>query len=98
MLGTSDAWLMSRSSHRPRDPAYYIEDCRFSNVEVFCNSSECVASFDITFLMFDINFIIIVNYKETYENFNICCTDGTYYPHFMDVPLCQNAWKRGCLD
>ena len=28
MLGTSDAWLMSRSSHRPIDPAYYIEDCR----------------------------------------------------------------------
>ena len=47
--------------------------------------------------MFDINFIIIVNYKETYENFNICCTDGTYYPHFMDVPLCQNAGKCGCL-
>ena len=28
MLETSDAWLMSRSSHRPSDPAYYIEDCR----------------------------------------------------------------------
>ena len=28
MLGTSDAWLMRRSSHRPTDPAYYIEDCR----------------------------------------------------------------------
>ena len=27
-LGTSDAWSMSRSSHRPREPAYYIEDCR----------------------------------------------------------------------
>ena len=25
--GTSDAWSMSRSSQRPRDPAYYIEDC-----------------------------------------------------------------------
>ena len=28
ILGTSDAWLMRRSSHRPTDPAYYIEDCR----------------------------------------------------------------------
>ena len=28
MLGTSDAWFMSRSSHRPSEPAYYIEDCR----------------------------------------------------------------------
>ena len=28
ILGTSDAWSMSRSSHRPREPAYYIEDCR----------------------------------------------------------------------
>ena len=28
MLGTSDAWSMSRSSHRPSEPAYYIEDCR----------------------------------------------------------------------
>ena len=27
---TSDAWLMSRSSHRPSDPEYYIEDCRIS--------------------------------------------------------------------
>ena len=32
MLGTSatGAWLMSHSSHRPIDPAYYIEDCRIS--------------------------------------------------------------------
>ena len=30
MLGTSDAWLMSHSSHRPSKPAYYIEDCRIS--------------------------------------------------------------------
>ena len=28
MLGTSDAWSMSRSSIRPSEPAYYIEDCR----------------------------------------------------------------------
>ena len=26
ILGTSDAWLMSLLAHRPRDPAYYIED------------------------------------------------------------------------
>ena len=30
MLGTSDAWPMSRLSHRPSKPAYYIEDCRIS--------------------------------------------------------------------
>ena len=28
ILGTSDAWSTSRWSHRPSDPAYYIEDCR----------------------------------------------------------------------
>ena len=28
MLGKSDAWSMSRSSHQPSEPAYYIEDCR----------------------------------------------------------------------
>ena len=28
MLGTSDTWSLSRLSHRPIDPAYYIEDCR----------------------------------------------------------------------
>ena len=27
MLGTSDAWSMSRLSHRPSKPVYYIEDC-----------------------------------------------------------------------
>jgi hypothetical protein len=26
--GTSDAWAMRQSSHRPSNPAYYIEDCR----------------------------------------------------------------------
>ena len=28
MLGTSDTWSMSRLSHRPSEPVYYIEDCR----------------------------------------------------------------------
>jgi hypothetical protein len=28
ILGTSDAWSMRQSSHRPSNPAYYIEDCR----------------------------------------------------------------------
>ena len=31
MLGTSDTWSMSRSSHRPSEPAHYIEDCRISH-------------------------------------------------------------------
>ena len=31
ILGTSDAWSMRRSSHRPSDPAYYIKDCPISN-------------------------------------------------------------------
>ena len=26
ILGTSDPWLMRRSSHQPSDPSYYIED------------------------------------------------------------------------
>ena len=32
MPGTSDAWLMSRSSHQPSEPAYYIEDSRISRL------------------------------------------------------------------
>ena len=35
ILGTSDAWSMRRSSHRPINPAYYIEDCWISNLG-FC--------------------------------------------------------------
>ena len=31
ILGTSDAWLTSRLSHRPSEPAYYIVDCRIEN-------------------------------------------------------------------
>ena len=31
MLGTKDAWFMSCLSHRPSEPAYYIEDFRISN-------------------------------------------------------------------
>ena len=42
MLGESDPWLMSRSSHRASDPAYYIEDCRiysfWANVGKACHS------------------------------------------------------------
>ena len=30
MLGTKDAWFMSCLSHRPSEPAYYIEDFRIS--------------------------------------------------------------------
>ena len=33
MLGTSDAWSMSRSSQQPSDQAYYIEDCLILRVE-----------------------------------------------------------------
>ena len=32
ILGTSDSWSTIRLSHRPSNPAYYIEDCRISNV------------------------------------------------------------------
>ena len=32
MLGTSDAWSMSHSFHRPSEPAYYIEDCRILSI------------------------------------------------------------------
>ena len=28
ILGTSDAWSMSRLSHMPRGPGYYIVDCQ----------------------------------------------------------------------
>ena len=31
MRGTSDAWSVSRSSHWPSEPVYYIEDCRISD-------------------------------------------------------------------
>ena len=31
MLGTSDAWSMSRSSQRTTEPAYYIVDCQISD-------------------------------------------------------------------
>ena len=38
MLGTSDTWSMSRSSQRPNEPAYYIEDCRIL--------TDCIHLFD----------------------------------------------------
>ena len=36
MLGTSYAWSMSWTSHRPSDTAYYIEDCRISMPSLWC--------------------------------------------------------------
>ena len=38
--GTSDAWSMSRSSHRPSDPGYYIEDCRIFHILKAWNENE----------------------------------------------------------
>ena len=37
MLGTSDAWWMSRPFHRPSEPAYHIEGkhlSKYKNIEV----------------------------------------------------------------
>ena len=46
MLETSDAWSMSCSSHRPSEPAYYIEDCRILTqgykIRLFPRSRSCV--------------------------------------------------------
>ena len=36
ILGTSATCSMRRPSHRPIDPAYYIEDCRISNATHNC--------------------------------------------------------------
>ena len=42
MLGTSHAWRMSHSSQRPREPVYYIEDCRIFSVAVqFRRGTKC---------------------------------------------------------
>ena len=38
ILGTSDAWLMSRSSQRPSDRAYYIE--YFQIYSIVCHAGE----------------------------------------------------------
>ena len=43
ILGTSDAWSMSRSSHQPSDPAYYIEDCRIYSKEKNLLSKSCLS-------------------------------------------------------
>ena len=32
VLGTSDAWSTSHLSHRAREPAYYIVDCRIYTI------------------------------------------------------------------
>ena len=37
MFGTSDAWLMSCLSQQPREPAYYIGDCR---ILFYCGSMQ----------------------------------------------------------
>ena len=34
ILGTSDAWSTSRLSHWPREPVYYIVDCRISSTTI----------------------------------------------------------------
>ena len=37
ILGTSDAWSLSRLSHRPSKQAYYIEDCRIYREDGYLN-------------------------------------------------------------
>ena len=39
MLGTSDALSMSRSSHRPSHPPYYIEDCQILKMGAIYNGN-----------------------------------------------------------
>ena len=38
---------MSRSSHRPNEPAYYFEDCRIFTVLVYiyCDAHSCISAF-----------------------------------------------------
>ena len=36
VLGTSDAWSMRQSSHRPSDQVYDIEDCRILGESLAC--------------------------------------------------------------
>ena len=46
ILGTSDAWSMSRSSQRPTNPAYYIEDCRILGQSLLSKDrNHCTGSF-----------------------------------------------------
>ena len=42
MLGTSDAWSMSRSSQQPSKPAYHIEDCRICGIRANFNISNLI--------------------------------------------------------
>ena len=47
MLGTSDAWSMSRLSHRPSEPAYYI--LKIVGFLVIKSDIEVTQSFTIKF-------------------------------------------------
>ena len=40
MLGPSDTWLMSRSSHQPSEPVYYNKDCRFTKMGISCGARD----------------------------------------------------------
>ena len=67
MLGTSDAWSMSRLSHQASEPAYYIEDCRISTTAAWVllawtekhrvrmvNDASCIIEGKITLRSFQI--------------------------------------------
>ena len=45
ILGASDAWLMSCLSHRPSNPAYYIEDWRIFEVCSFSSYANFASHF-----------------------------------------------------
>ena len=75
MLGTSDAWLMSRSSQRPSNPAYYIEDCRIFSDDQLTSLAKAE---DLTLKTFDLQslasrsqqcFIKNVLYRMFFTNF-----------------------------
>ena len=83
MLGTSDTWLMSRLSHRPSNPAYYIEDCRISSAKKL-NSSSNMMKVKLTKSLFSgctFIFLLILICLHTYNHKNSASYSPNYYNH-----------------
>ena len=88
ILGTSDTWLMSPSSNRPRsDPKFYIEYCRIFNL-LICKALSILICIDLW------AFFIII-FALLYLTLRIACIQICFqlFSHFCTCGFYSNDHK-----
>ena len=71
---TSDAWSTSRLSHRPREPANYIVDCRILSNAIEMSSVLTIAFLKIWSIGYPLPFQMLPKYISSLSTSDLHCT------------------------